>query len=153
MIGERKAKLGTAAMFSSGPFSNILADILRIAVFGSAGIPGFVVLGEITKSDLIYTLIYFDQIVLDRLRYAGANLAVDFNRPVVRDIIEESGMKKIISLYQKVFKTINVSAFPEDPHKFTTNKYSNRAIYSTYIKLLKIIVGKRDLDQKWNHKR
>ncbi len=146
MIGERKAKLRTAAMFSSGPLSNVLADILRIAVFGSAGIPGFVVIGEINKNNLIYTLIYFDQIVLDNLRLEGANLAVNFNRPVVKEIIEEFGIKKIISLYQKVFKTIKVSAFPEDPYKFTTSKYSTKTIYSIYLKLLKIIVGKRDFD-------
>ncbi|MFX1517035.1 MAG: hypothetical protein ACFFC6_12105 [Promethearchaeota archaeon] len=144
MIGNAKGNYRNVNLINHGsPFNSVIADMLRVACYYAAGIPGMVVYGHFRKKgNFIYTIIVFNkEETVDKLRYEGANMAVDMSRPRVRNLLQD-GHRAIMDQLQKVFKIPSDLDLGPNLLKFSLDSATNDELFGLFLKLIKIILEK-----------
>jgi hypothetical protein len=140
-IGLRKGRDAAYSLMHSSPFSNVIADLLRVACNSASGKPGIVVHGSFNESkDVIYTIFKFNEKSIFRLKKAGANLAVDLNRPMVKEIINEAN-ESLLKRLNDIFYDTSTIDLGEDLLKFSITPISHENLFKLYHKLCLIILG------------
>ncbi len=141
IIGNAKGNYRNVNSINHGsPFNSVIADMLRVACYNAAGKPGMVVYGHFRKQgNFIYTIIVFSKETAAKLRYMGANLAVDMSRPRVRNLLQ-NGHYAIMNQLQKVFNI--PSEFDLGPNllKYSLDSATNDELFGLFLKLIKMIV-------------
>ncbi|MFW9904740.1 MAG: hypothetical protein ACFFFH_10435 [Candidatus Thorarchaeota archaeon] len=143
MIGNAKGNYRNVNLINHGsPFNSVIADMLRVACYNAAGKSGMVVYGHFRKTgNLIYTIIVFNKETVDKLRYEGANLAVDMSRPRVRNLLQD-GHHVIMDQLQKVFKIPSDLDLGPNLLKFSLDSATNDELFGLFLKLIKLILKK-----------
>ena len=144
MIGNTKGNYRNVNFVSHGsPFNSVIADMLRVACYNASGKPGMVVYGHFRKKgNFVYTIVVFSQETADKLRYEGANLAIDMNRPRVRNLLHD-GPYTIMDQLQKVFKIPSDLDLGPNLLKFSIDSGTNDELFGLFLKITKIILGKK----------
>ncbi len=142
MIGNAKGNYRNVNSINHGsPFNSVIADMLRVACYNAAGKPGIVVYGHFRKKgDFLYTIILFSKETANKLRYEGANLAVDMSRPHVRNLLQD-GHYTIMDQFQKVFKILSDLDLGSNLQKFSLDSATNDELFGLFLKLIKIILS------------
>lgn len=140
MVGTRKGQLPSD--YARAPFSTVIGDILRIACFRAMNKPGMVVYTHYDNlGNLKYTIIYFQNHIGELLRKKGAHIAVDINRPLVRNLIQRD-KRQIIDKMNKNFNIQLDIQYNIDLNKYLSKDSSLEQIYSEFYKIVNIIIGR-----------
>ncbi|MFW9855890.1 MAG: hypothetical protein ACFFFG_12580 [Candidatus Thorarchaeota archaeon] len=140
-IGLGKASQGTYSLRNTSLFSNLIADLLRVACNSAGGKPGIVVYGSLDEfNEIAYTIFWFNNQSISRLKKVGANFAVDLNRPMIQEIINEPHSSLLARLNEVFFDTSTID-FGEDLLKFTVVPLSHRNMFALYYRLCQILLG------------
>lgn len=141
IIGQNKGKQSEVYLETQSAYSTIIADLIRIACIGGAGKQGIVVYGQIDKKgNLVYTIIRFDKHVINKLKEAGAQLAIELNRPKVRKLLQSKN-KQLHTILESVFYDTSTLDFNTNLDKFLTKSSTNLELYRLFYTLIKVILG------------